>query len=116
MPVDLSTDHQAWDGTEAVTLERVTSSSVDAGGQKQETVASSSVAGALRRALTLEEVSRSGGVFRIGDLKWHLPKTQVPTLPKEGDRIVDGAGAVFRIFMVKVQTLASRVACWTRRV
>lgn len=92
------------DGLEAVTLNRRGSSS------------DVSVANALQRNVSTAEVGSSDGRYRAGDVRWHLPVSQVSSAPQLGDWIVDAASARWQVLEVREDTLSSRWRCVTRNL
>lgn len=113
---DPSADYLYFDGVEAVTFKSTSGQSVADTGVLTETETDTAVSYALQRAVTAKEIEDSGGVLRIGDVRWHIPNAEItPTVPKAGDRIVDANSASWRILIVDEHTLTSRWRCWCRQ-
>lgn len=92
------------DGLEAVTLNRRGSSS------------DVSVTSALQRNVSTAEVAGSDGKYRAGDVRWHLPASEVSATPQLGDWIVDAASARWQVLEVRQDTLSRRWRCVTRNL
>ena len=105
MPLDISGDYAIWDGSETVTH-----TSKPATGNVTD-----SVAKALRRAVTIREVTASGGYYTMQDTIWHLALDEMAYTPKEGDTTTDASSVVWTIIEVAKQTLSSRWRCVCRR-
>lgn len=92
------------DGLEAVTLNRRGSSS------------DVSVTSALQRNVSTTEVGASDGKYRAGDVRWHLPVSEVASTPQLGDWIVDAASDRWQVLEVRLDTLSRRWRCVTRNL
>ncbi len=103
------------DGLEAVTLSR------------RGTAAGTTVAHALRRAVTVREATLrnryhtrkkvpSGGGCTAGDVTWHLPVEELGGAPELGDVVVDGTGDRWTILEVQLATLQTRWRCMARNL
>ncbi len=92
------------DGLEAVTLNRRGSSS------------DVSVASALQRNVSTTEIAESDGKYRAGDVRWHLPISQVANTPQLGDSIVDSNLDRWKVIEVRFDTLSTRWHCVTRNL
>lgn len=68
---------------------------------------------ALRRAMRRNEGAVSNGLYKHGDVRWHLPKSEHPAEPALGGAIVDEA-AEWTILAVDRETDASRWKCHCR--
>lgn len=90
----------------------------------QETVTLLSPAGAvvtvsehaLRRAITTREAETSQGQYRRGDVRWHLPASDLTSAPELGARMRDEAGIEWTVLEVEHATLATRWRLTTRRL
>lgn len=80
-------------------------------------IESASITHALRRAVSTREVAASGGVYRAGDTKWHLPDAEVSTSapPRVGGLLIDGDDNEWSILAVDEHTLGNRWRCWCRK-
>ncbi len=92
------------DGLEAVTLNRRGSSS------------NVSVTSALQRSVSTAEIAGSDGKYRAGDVRWHLPVSEVSSTPRLGDWIVDAAAERWQVLEVRLDTLSTRWRCVTRNL
>jgi hypothetical protein len=92
------------DGLEAVTLNRRGSSS------------DVEITSALQRNVSTAEIGPSDGRYRAGDVRWHLPVSEVSATPQLGDWIVDAASARWQVIEVGEDTLSSRWRCVTRNL
>lgn len=102
LSTDMAGDYAYLDGLEAVTL------------IKPGSTASTSVASALRRAVSVREAAASGGRYTTSDLVWHLPQSLVTTQPALGDKVRDAASVDYTILEVHKETLGTRWKCITR--
>lgn len=73
-----------------------------------------SVANALRRAISTREIVQSKGQWRQGDVRWHIYETQLTSPPAMGSVIIDGNGTEWTVLAVDRETLDSRWRCWCR--
>ena len=104
-PFDVQADFaQVADALEAVTLQRADGS------------ASSSLASALRRAITTREAATSDGQYTTADVRWHLAAAELAAAPRLGDQIIDGSGEAWRILATRLATCGSRFECVTRNL
>lgn len=69
---------------------------------------------ALRRAVRVREIDASRGKYAAGDVRWHVPTTDVAVAPALGSTITDGAGRAWTILEVSHETLGSRWRCTAR--
>ncbi len=92
------------DGMEAVTLNRRGSSS------------NVEVTSALQRNVSTAEVAASDGNLRAGDVRWHLPVSEVSDTPQPGDWIVDAASDRWQVLEVRLDALSTRWRCMTRNL
>ncbi len=72
------------------------------------------VAHALRRAVSKNEAAGSGGDVLLSDVRWHLPANETPTPPAVDDKIVDAQGTVWNIRRAQLATCGSRWNCLCR--
>lgn len=102
---DPATDFaQVADALEPVTLRRSDGSGA------------SSLAGALRRAVTTREAAASDGKYTSSDVRWHLPADELSAPPRLGDQIVDASGESWTILETQLATCGSRWQCTTRNL
>lgn len=101
---DPSTDFEdVVDGLEAVTLDR------------RGSTPNTDVEHALQRAITNTEAESatgttesSKGLYRMGDVRWHLPDVEVGTAPRLGDAVVDASGNRYTVIDAQHATLEAR--------
>jgi len=95
------------------------------GGVSVRAVDSTSVANALRRAITDREAAasqsnawtgQSGGKYRKGDVRWHIAQDELTAAPKIGSVITDGDSVEWTVLAVDEQTFLNRWRCWCRRL
>jgi len=107
----MTLDFDPGDDFAAVTdqLQPVTLSRPDGGATAQ-------VAHALRRVMTTSEARQSGGKYTAGDVAWHLPASELTTLPRLGDVIIDGQGGRWTVLVVHRATIDTRWRCVCRNL
>lgn len=81
--------------------------------------ADTAITNALCRAVTTREAAASGGQYRQGDVKWHLPSSEVTTAPLVGSLIYSSGTTAestigWRVIGVDRQTFRKRWRCWCR--
>lgn len=69
----------------------------------------------LRRVVEKSEVPAGEGEVQVETCRWHLKASDVGFVPKERDRIVDGAEA-WKIEKVTKAAFATRYVCETTKV
>lgn len=74
------------------------------------------ITSALRRDVSIREVTASNGLYEVGDVAWHLPKAQAATPPEMGDLIIDANADEWIVLEVQWQTLHNRWRCVSRRL
>lgn len=74
------------------------------------------IAGAKRRAVSLQEAEASGGRYTRADVVWHIAASQLDSPPSLGDRIVDGAGENWTVLDVARAARDTRWACHARNL
>ncbi len=92
------------DGNETVTFRRRGSGSGS----------DTSVAGALRRAMSVREAAQSNGRYTASDVTWHLPAGELNDPPRLGDLIVDNDGGRWTVLDVQSATMQTRWRCACR--
>jgi len=75
-----------------------------------------SIARALRRAVTTREPDASDGQVTLSDVHWHLPAAECPDRPSLGDALMDSAGDRWTVLAVAVSVLAGRWDCACRNL
>jgi hypothetical protein len=90
------------DGLEPLTLRRAASN------------VETSIAHALRRAISKNESASSGGSVLLSDVRFHLPAQELPLAPAADDKLIDSTGRVWIIQHVKSATCATRWECLCR--
>ncbi|MBI1899749.1 MAG: hypothetical protein HYS13_01385 [Planctomycetia bacterium] len=78
--------------------------------------AKTAVSAALRRAVTEREAAASQGKYTRADVKWHVPRSQSPSVPALGATVTDTTGGVWTVLQVEHDVLSDRFALWTRRL
>lgn len=99
MPLDVETDLQCFDGLETVTV------------RLPRVAEPITVAGALRRAVLLDEARPGGGKVQRRQVRWHLPAAQLPALPEPGALVIDAEGQGWTVLASAQETLAARIRC-----
>ena len=94
---DPSTDFEdVVDGLEAITLDR------------RGSTPNTDITHALQRAITNAEVEASNGLYRMGDVRWHIPDVEAGTAPRLGDVVVDASSDRYTIIDAQYATLEAR--------
>jgi hypothetical protein len=105
MPFNPTTDLDTLDGLEPVTLHRH-GESPDALG--------TTIAHAVRRAVTTREAGSSSGRYLASDVVWHLGVSELPESPSPGDVLCDADGRRWTVLDVARTTLGTRWRCRSR--
>lgn len=69
---------------------------------------------ALRRAISVRELRASEGMYRPGDVRWHLHYSQIASPPSLGATIIDAVGTEWIVLNVDRQAFDTRWACACR--
>lgn len=69
----------------------------------------------LKRPLSLREIEASGGVYQVGDVRWHFDAA-VTALPAVDDVFAEADGTQWTVVEVRSAVLGSRASCVARRV
>ncbi|HKD36299.1 MAG TPA: head-tail adaptor protein [Pirellulales bacterium] len=77
---------------------------------------STTIASALRRAVTTREAAISDGKYTEADVRWHLAASELDAPPQVGEQIVDGEGESWTILQTRLATCGSRFECVTRNL
>ncbi len=95
--------------TVADDLESVTLLRRDGGG-------STTLANALRRAVTTREAEQSDGRYTAADVRWHLDASELAAPPRLGDQLLDTAGETWTVLETRLATGGSRWECVSRNL
>ena len=122
MSLDISNDHEVFDGLESVTFVVRGASSVSTDIVLTETGNENvQLTQALRRQVTSEMTQRAGGKISVDDVVWEIPAARLtdtggqPLTPHEGDRILDGDLVTWVVTIVEHATLKNRWRCICKR-
>lgn len=74
------------------------------------------VTDALKRAVSNREAMASGGKYRAGDVKWHVPQDELANPPALGAVVIDGDGTEWTVLAVDEQTFKNRWRLWCRKL
>jgi hypothetical protein len=95
-------DMEFLDGTETVTVTQAV------------TLTEQTVAGALKRPLSLRELEFFAGTLEHGDVKFNLPVSGTSFAPDVDDVITDSDGQEWDVKAVDVLSLGTRYRCWCK--
>lgn len=105
---DIQGDFDLIDGRGTVSVQQVNAATGAA-------VSTAPAVSVLKRTVEKSEVPAGEGTLQVETCRWHLKASTVPFVPKERDRIVDGA-ETWNIDRVTKAAFATRYVCETTKV
>jgi hypothetical protein len=79
------------------------------------TLTEQTVAGALKRPLSLRELEFFAGTLAHGDVKFNLPVANTEFAPDADDVITDADGQDWDVKAVDLLSLGTRYRCWCKQ-